>query len=226
MCFPSLGFPLGCFYDLFIVRLFYISRFFVLSNWFCNKSLLLFINMSCSILLSDLVLPSVLLIFSFHFCVNSIIVQTAKLTISMEQNFSWEANEFSASEEIPHFLWNPEVHYHIHKCPPPVPVLSHISPVHNSPSHSWRSILILSSLGLPSGVFLSGVPTKTLYAPLLSSIHAMLIEVFVKNTSVHFWGVIWLNNTTVMVAEILKYLKSSPSNHSRFIVSQNAKTNV
>jgi hypothetical protein len=39
----------------------------------------------------------------------------------MEQRPSWEANTFSASQEIPLILWNLEVHYHIHKSLPPVP---------------------------------------------------------------------------------------------------------
>jgi len=31
----------------------------------------------------------------------------------MEQSPSWEANQFSASQEIPHILQNPKVHYRI-----------------------------------------------------------------------------------------------------------------
>ena len=96
------------------------------------------------------------------------------LTYSKQQS-PLEANRFSASQEIPHiygtrkFITAFTSTRHLS--------ISRFSSNQSMPPHptSWISILILSShlrLGLPSGLFHSGIPTKTLYMPPLALILA------------------------------------------------------
>ena len=77
-------------------------------------------------------------------------LHTYLLLYSMEQSPSWEANRFSSREEILRNVWNPMVHYRIHKCSSPVLILSHFDPVQASTSHFLKihfNIILPSTSG-------------------------------------------------------------------------------
>ena len=93
----------------------------------------------------------------------------------MEKSPSWEANRFQIVKKIPAFYGTQRFITEFtsvrHLSLSWVSLIQFISP---NPT-SWRSIWILSShlrLDLPSGLFPSGFPTKTLYTLLFSTIRA------------------------------------------------------
>jgi hypothetical protein len=103
----------------------------------------------------------------------------------MEQKPSREADRFSASQEIPRNLWNPKVHYRIHKCPPPI--LGQLDLVHtpHTPLKSHLNIILLS---MP-GPFRQVSPPKT--CTHLSSppyvLHAPPISLFMILSPEKYW---------------------------------------
>jgi len=94
----------------------------------------------------------------------------------MQQSPSSEANQFSASQEIPHILWNPKIHYCIHKCPPLVPTLSQLDPVHTPAFYFLKmqhNIILPSMSGSPKWSLSLRFPHQNpLYTPLLFPICA------------------------------------------------------
>jgi hypothetical protein len=75
----------------------------------------------------------------------------------MELSPFWEAAICAVTQEFPSILWNPKVHYLVHKSLPPVHILSHINLVRTTPCYlskihfniinpptSWFSKLSLS----------------------------------------------------------------------------------
>ena len=104
----------------------------------------------------------------------------------MQHSHSWDVNWFAASQEITRIQFNPKDHYLIHKCPPPVPILSQFDLVHTPTSDFLKThfnIILPSIPGSPKWSLSLRFPHQNpLYTHLLSSIrstcptHLILID--------------------------------------------------
>jgi hypothetical protein len=90
----------------------------------------------------------------------------------MELSPCWVAASRSDTQEFLNILWNPKVHYRVHKSPLLVRMRSQLNSVHTTQAYfSLKSILMLFfhlRLGASSGLFPYGFPIKALYTFIFS----------------------------------------------------------
>jgi hypothetical protein len=94
-------------------------------------------------------------------------MQLGLSSISLAKSLS-ESNSLSAATEITRNLWNPKVHYRIHKSLLPFSILSQTNQFQVLHPNTLRPVSVLSChlrLGLPSGLFPSLFVTKSHLIP-------------------------------------------------------------
>jgi hypothetical protein len=107
-----------------------------------------------------------------------------KFTFFLRTPRSWallRSRQLRSHLIISWLLWDPKVHSRVYNSIPPVGILSQITPVHTTPSYLSKiqfNIIPRLCLGLPSGLFPSGLPPKiyTHYSSLLCVLHALPIS--------------------------------------------------
>jgi hypothetical protein len=81
----------------------------------------------------------------------------------MEQSPSWDASDTLSYSKNSTLLWNPKVHYRVHKSPPTVPILSQIIPIRIRQPYFFNTFL-LSTPRSPEWSLPFRLPNQNLYS--------------------------------------------------------------
>ena len=114
----------------------------------------------------------------------------------MEQTPAWETNARSSPScrEILLILWNQKIYYCIHRSPQLALIVSQINSVHTLSSYLLKIHFNIYShlrVGLHSGFFPSGFPTKNLYMPHLLPTSALCPVRLILIDFYHFNDIWW-----------------------------------